>query len=125
MKLGDKSLITIHKTMKKEEIKEVRKLRKLFPGKLTVSVGRSEDGTFLARINIASGLFTEGSNFSELIEMVNDAVKTYYEIPEKFTPFMPNYVPPLEVAKDLDIFPTKKGEKKIELAISIRESVAC
>jgi len=95
MKLGDKSLITIHKTMKKEEIKEVRKLRKLFPGKLTVSVGRSEDGTFLARINIASGLFTEGSNFSELIEMVNDAV------------------------------PTKKGEKKIELAISIRESVAC
>lgn len=82
--------------MKKESAEEVRKLRALFPEKLEVHITRSEDEGFVARIDNFKGLFTEGDNFSELIEMVNDAVKTYYEIPKKFIPYMPNYIPPFE-----------------------------
>ncbi|OGZ00982.1 MAG: hypothetical protein A3B13_02670 [Candidatus Liptonbacteria bacterium RIFCSPLOWO2_01_FULL_45_15] len=110
--------------MKKEEIKEINRFRALFPSEVRVNVARSENGDFVARINTFKGLFTEGSNFSELIEMVNDAVKTYYEVPEKFIPYMPNYVPPLEAAQLLDVFPINNVKKNIVLPISTSEKVA-
>lgn len=91
--------------MKKENIKEVYKLRALFPRKLKVHITRSNDGGFVARIDTFRGFFTEGKNFSELIEMVNDVVKTYHEVPQKLIPYMPNYIPPLVVVKSLDVFP--------------------
>ncbi|MDP3729745.1 MAG: hypothetical protein Q8R26_03315, partial [bacterium] len=87
--------------MTKQDIKEIKKLRNLFPNKVEVSVNRTGDGIFTAKIHTFNGLFTEGSNFSELMEMVNDAIKTYFEIPEQFVPYMPNYIPPLEVAQQL------------------------
>ena len=111
--------------MKKENAEEVRKLRALFPQTLAVHITRSEDEGFIARIDTFKGLLTEADNFSELIEMVNDAVKTYYEIPKKFLPYMPNYIPPLEVVRLLDIFPVTKIKKDIVLPISNSEKVAC
>lgn len=115
------SIIILGNTMKKEEIKEINRFRALFPREIRVGVVRSENGDFVAQINTFRGLFTEGSNFSELIEMVNDAVKTYYEVPEKFIPYMPNYIPPLEVAQLLDVFPVTNVRKNIVLPISIGE----
>lgn len=111
--------------MTKEEIKEVSLLRALFPRKLIVHVTRSENEGFSARIDTFKGLFTEGNNFSELIEMVNDAIKTYYEIPKKFIPYMPNYIPPLEAAQLLDVFPVTNIKKNIVLPISISEKITC
>ena len=112
--------------MKKGEIREINKFRALFPSKIKVNIMRSENGDFVAQINIFKGLFTEGSNFSELIEMVNDAVKTYYEVPKKFIPFMPDYVPPLRVAQLLNVFPVTKVKERAVFLIStyIREKVA-
>ena len=55
-------------------------------------------------------------NSSELIEMVNDAVRTHLEVPERYLPFMPTYRPPLTEATRLGLIPTKKkGEIKLEL----------
>lgn len=109
--------------MTKLDIKKIEKFRSLFPNKVEVSVNRTEDGTFTAKIHTFNGLFTEGNNFSELMEMVNDAIKTYFEIPEKFVPYMPNYIPPLEVAQQLDIFPVgQEINKNFVLPIS-REKV--
>jgi predicted RNase H-like HicB family nuclease len=77
-----------------------------------------EDGTFLARIDTIRGCRTEGDNFSELIEMVNDAVKTYFEVPGKLLPYMPNYVPSIKVAQKLDVFPVKSVKENIILPLA-------
>jgi predicted RNase H-like HicB family nuclease len=107
-----------------EEIKAINGLRGLFPSSINVSIHRTESGEFVARINTFKGFMTEGKTFSELIEMVNDAVKTYFEIPEKFISYMPSYVPSIEVAQELDVFPVKKSEQTIVLPLAAREGAA-
>jgi predicted RNase H-like HicB family nuclease len=111
--------------MKKDDIRTINALRALFPSELKVSVMRSENGNFVAHIDTFKGLFTEGSNFSELIEMVNDAVKTYFEVPSKFLSYMPNYIPPLRVAQRLDIFPATEASETVVFPISSGEKTAC
>ena len=112
------------KELNRQKIKEVNKFRSLFPSKISVNVSRTDEGEFLASIDTLHGFITEGNNFSELIEMVNDAVKTYFEIPKKFIPYMPNYVPPIEVAQQLDIFPVRKIAKTIIMPLDTRERTA-
>lgn len=111
--------------MSPKEIKEINKLRELFPSEIAVSVERSDNGDFLATIHTFKGLFTEGRSFSELMEMVNDAVKTYFEIPEKYIPYMPNYVPPLVVAQQLDIFPIIESKQNFSLPLSTISEKSC
>ena len=53
--------------------------------------------------------------------MVNDAVKTYFEIPEKYFSFMPEYLAPIEMAQKFNIFPIIKEEGEIKL-ISTKEN---
>ncbi len=108
-----------------EKVKEVYRLRNLFPSELKISVNRLENGEFLATINTFKGLQTEGTTFSELIEMVNDAVKTYFEVPEEFVPFMPNYIPPLEAAQKLDVFPIVQNQTNVIFPLSTSEKVPC
>ncbi len=110
--------------MKKEEIRKINKLRALFPSSIKVSISRAENGDFLAQIHTFPGIFTEGRSFSELMEMVNDAVRTYFEVPKKLIPYMPTYIPPLQVAQRLDVFPVIKISKNVTLPLSISEKVA-
>ena len=105
---------------------EIRKYRELFPEFVRVKVERSKDGGFLANIVTYDGCFTEADTFSELIEMVNDAVKTYLEIPEKYLSFMPTYLPTIEQAQELDAFPTVTVDKEVNLEFSrLRETNKC
>ena len=80
--------------MVKKQTIEVNKLRGLFPRGITVHVNRSMDGGFVATIKTFPGCVTQADSFSELIDMVNDAVRTYFEIPKKYLPHMPTYLPP-------------------------------
>lgn len=94
--------------MKKLIIKkkqQINKFRSLFPNKVVVRAHRSERGKFCAEIITFPGCFTESDTFSGLIEMVNDAVKTYFEIPEKYYSFMPEYLAPIEMAQAFNAFP--------------------
>jgi len=50
--------------------------------------------------------------------MVNDAVKTYFEIPEKLLPYMPNYVPPIRAAQKLDVFPVRSVRENVTLPLA-------
>jgi predicted RNase H-like HicB family nuclease len=100
------------------EIKEINKLRGLFPSQINVSISRVEDGTFLARIDTFEGARTEAGNFSELIEMVNDAVKTYLEVPEKFLSYMPSYIPSIELAQKLNVFPVMEVKENVILPLA-------
>jgi len=99
--------------MKKEATKKIKTLRGLFPSEITVKVHRSQDGKYCAEIITYKGCFTESETFSGLIEMVNDAIKTYFEIPSKYFSFMPDYLPPLNLAQAFSVFPVKEGTKEL------------
>ena len=88
--------------------KEISRLRALFPNKIEVSVARAEEGGFVAEILTYPGCYTEGETFSELLFMVNDCLYTYFNIPEKYVSYMPEYLAPMSLAERLGIAP-KKG----------------
>lgn len=85
--------------------KEVEKIINQFPGELPVSIRCSEEGGFYAEVRIVEEVITtQGETLSELIEMINDAVYTYFEVPRKYLSVMPAYVPPVETAQDLKLY---------------------
>ncbi len=89
-------------------VKETGKIIEKLPKKLPVALFRSEEGGFCAEVKINNDILrTEAENLPELIEMVNDAVYTYFEIPEKLISEAPTYVPPIKVAQDTNLYPTK------------------
>lgn len=94
--------------MKKISPKEKEKiisLIKLFPAKISVTIHRSEDGGFWAEINDLDGCATQGETLSELLEMINDCVYTYFDVPKKYLSFMPSYLPSVDLARKFNIFP--------------------
>src|SRR3989339_1864650 len=92
--------------------KEINKLLGLFPSLVTVKVRRSECGKFCVEIITFPGCFTEADTFYGLIEMVNDAIRTYFEVPEKYSSFMPEYLCPVNMAQHFKAFPiTSKNQK--------------
>ncbi len=95
--------------------KKIKELRGEFPERISVKASRSKDGGFVAEITTFPGCFTQGDTLSELIDMVNDCVRTYLEIPTKLSPFMPTYLPPVNIMYDLDLFPALKKEVKLEM----------
>ncbi len=105
-----------------KEVKKINKFRSLFPNIISVKVEKS-GGVFLANVKTFPGLITQGRSFSELIEMVNDAVRTYFEVPEKYIPFMPDYKPPLSEAQRLGVFPLSK-RKSAEIQLEKIQNVA-
>lgn len=90
-----------------KQIREINRFRSLFPDKITVSVARAEEGGFVAEIATYPGCFTQGETFSELIVMVNDCIYTYFDVPEEYIPFMPEYLAPVTLAERLGILPTR------------------
>jgi predicted RNase H-like HicB family nuclease len=111
--------------MSPREVKKVNKLRGLFPDEISVSVSRSREGVFLAQVKTFKGIFTEGKTFLELMEMINDAVRTYFEIPEKYLSYMPSYIPSMELAQLLEEFPANHKKEDVTLPLSSREEVPC
>ena len=98
-----------------KDIKEINRLRSLFPKEIGVKVRRSEDGGFVAEVLTFPGVVTEADTFSELIEVVNDALMCYFEIPKKYAQFTANYLPSLELSQKLGIFPVVKKEQILKL----------
>ncbi len=50
--------------------------------------------------------------------MVNDAVLTYFEVPNQYVSFVPNYIPPLNVAQEFGVFPVIETEKNLKLQLA-------
>lgn len=82
-----------------KEIQKIQHLRNIFPRQIGVRVLRSQDGGFVAEVVDFPGCITEADTFSELIEMVNDAVRAVLEIPKKYASFMPEYLASLKMAQ--------------------------
>lgn len=101
-----------------EDIREIHRLRALFPAEIEVRIRRSEDGGFVAEVGTFPGVITESDTFSELIEMINDAVMSYFEVPAKFASFVANYIPPLEMAQAFGVFPVIEEEKNLKMQLA-------
>lgn len=99
------------------ESEKISALRTLFPRSINVRIRRSRDGGFAAEVRSFSSCFTEAESFSELIEMVNDAARTYLEVPRKYVQFMPTYIPPLRAAQQFDAFPIRVSKAEIQLEL--------
>ena len=68
-------------------------LHMILPDTLKVEMGRSDDGGLYAIVQNLPGCYTQAGNFSELIEMVNDAVFSYFEVPEAMRDKFGFYIP--------------------------------
>jgi len=49
--------------------------------------------------------------------MVSDAAISYFEVPGKYAPFVANYLPTIELAQKLGIFPVIKQEQDLKLQL--------
>ncbi len=94
------------KKLTKKDIEEIRKLASKLPQVITVTVSFAEEGGFCAEIKSLENISTEGETFPELIEMINDAALTYFEVPRKFLPYMPAYLPSIALAKKIGLIST-------------------
>ncbi len=105
------------------EIKKIKEFRAKFPAQITVRVIRSRDYGFAAEITTFRGCYTQGDTLAELVEMINDCVRTYLDIPVKFSSYMPTYLPPVKVAYDLDVFPApRRVDQQIKMLRISREA---
>lgn len=108
--------------MSKKDTEKILQLRKKFPERIDVLV-RKEKDCYIAEIlgpKSFLGAFTQADSFSELIAMVNDCVQTILEIPEKYSSEMPQYMPPLSLAQDLNEFPKTAFEESVQFSIDFR-----
>ena len=72
--------------------KDLQFYKKLMPDQLTMEIHKTEDG-FWAKVKELPHCYTQANDFSGLIEMVNDAIYTYLEIPNKFRKEVGFYLP--------------------------------
>jgi len=63
--------------------KTLKKYTDLLPNQITVAVKKTKLG-FVADIKDFPHCYTQGRNFAELVEMINEAVFTYLDIPERY-----------------------------------------
>jgi len=91
-KIVYKSSVGIY--MKKNE--QIKEYRAKLPDRITVSI-RNEDGSFWAKITTPDGklsnCYTQAENINELVVMINDAVQTHFEVPEKLREAVGFYLP--------------------------------
>lgn len=60
------------------------------PDKLNWSVELTPDGWFVAECKELPGIFTQAQSKKELLDMVNDAVLTYFGVPKKESDYIYN-----------------------------------
>jgi len=73
------------------------------PDSLDVKIRESKDGGYWVEISNLSGCMTQVDKGEELFEMVNDAVLTYFEIPQEYAPYLPVFLPPMEIREQFKI----------------------
>ncbi|NQU84044.1 MAG: type II toxin-antitoxin system HicB family antitoxin [Parcubacteria group bacterium] len=93
-------------------MKDVKHYKKLLPSRIIVKIHKTKEG-FWAKIKEFPGCYTQADSFFELIEMVNDAVFTYLDIPQKLRSKLGYYTPEL-FQKIVDEVKRKHWEKAVQ-----------
>lgn len=81
------------------------------PDKISVVIKNIGDDYYFVRITDLQDCVTQ-AKAEEIFEMVNDAIYTYFEIPQEYQPFVQTYIPPENIRKELKI---KIPEGELEL----------
>jgi predicted RNase H-like HicB family nuclease len=63
------------------------------PDNVEVDIKEDEKGNYFANMKSLPGCATQARNPQELFEMVNDAIFTYFEVPEQYQPYLKVYIP--------------------------------
>ncbi len=75
---------------------EIAKFRAVLPNRVIVNVENTDDGLW-AKVSTLDGklsnCYTQATNTTELMVMINDAIFTHFEIPEKVRKDIGFYVP--------------------------------
>ena len=83
------------------------------PKQLHILIEKTPNNYYFVKIKNLSGCTTQARNSHELVEMVNDAVYTYFDIPEKYQAQVGSYNPPVELQKKLKATLQKKGKHEL------------
>ena len=83
-----------------KNLAKLRLYKAILPPRVTVEIHKTTGGGVWAKVKELPGCYTQASSFFELIEMVNDAIYTYLDIPTKFIAELGYYMPH-EVLKKL------------------------
>ena len=67
----------------------------ILPRTLAVDIYRAEEGGFWAKVKSLPGCNTQGEDFVDLVDMINDAIFTYFNVPQKIRNALGHYVPEL------------------------------
>ena len=90
------------------------------PSEVSVSIKDDSSGLYSAIIKGAAihPVATQAKTGKELIFMVNDAIFTMKDIPERYRPFMDEFVPPESVYAELKTrIPKKYLNKEMQLGL--------
>ena len=80
--------------MKKSQ-REYLEYSMLLPRTVSVDVYRAEEGGFWAKVRALPGCNTQGEDFIDLVDMINDAIFTYFNVPQKMRSVLGHYLPHL------------------------------
>ena len=67
----------------KKENPDAVKAKYGIPNEINLNIETTPDGWFLVTSKELPGLITSARNARELLEMVNDAILTYFDVPER------------------------------------------
>ena len=67
----------------------------ILPRTLAVDIYRAEEGGFWAKVKSLPGCNTQGEDFIDLVDMINDAIFTYFDVPQKMRSVLGRYIPEL------------------------------
>lgn len=105
------------KKLTKKERELVVGYCKLFPQVIHVSVMPCE-GSLSIRIKEFPKAITQSDNsLTDLMAMIRDCTATVLRVPKKYLPFMPEYLPSMELAKKILSCPLKKSTQQGKLSV--------
>lgn len=96
---------------------ELYAMRYKLPSKLTVRVLQNPEGGYTAKVlGLDGAVVTQANSGVELMTMVNDAILTALDIPDRYRPYLATYLPEDTVREQfVTTIPTKFLKKDLEL----------
>ena len=104
-------------TLTKKDFKEISLFRSKFPNSVGVSLSLCSEGGYTVEIKEFPGSVTQAENLADLITMVSDCIATILEVPKEYLPYMPTYLPSVELAQVMNEFPRPKSVNQGKLSI--------
>ena len=99
------------------KIKTLQSYKKLLPKKITVEVHKNKRDGFWAKVKELPHCYTQAKTPFELVKMINDAIYTYLEIPNKLRNKLGFYLPETIIKAFQKIEKEEVMRKRWELAL--------